>query len=63
MATGFDVAGFRFADYGELGPQTVAGHPQEWLGGRDIEAAKSKVLANFNWDNFLKEQCVNQGNK
>ena len=54
MATGFDVGGFRFADYGELGPQTVAGHPQEWLGGRDIEAAKEQGASQFQLGQLLE---------
>ena len=47
MSTGFDVQGFRFGDYGNLGPQTVAGHPQEWFGGADINEATRQGASSF----------------
>ena len=47
MATGFDVGGFRFAQYGNPGPQQVPGHAQEWFGGADINAAIDQHASPF----------------
>jgi len=47
MSTGFDVAGFRYGNYGNPGPQQVPGHGQEWFGGADINAATSQGASSF----------------
>lgn len=43
----FDVAGFRFGEYGNPGPQQVPGHAQEWFGGADINEATKQGASSF----------------
>ena len=60
MATGFDVAGFRYANYGDPGPQQVTGHGQEWFGGADINAAISQGASGYQlqqlWNRAIRER-------
>ena len=64
MATGFDVGGFRYGEYGNLGPKTVANHPQEHLGWADIKAAQDKKASTFQiwqlYDRAVRERGEQQ---
>ena len=66
MATGFDVAGFRFGDYGNPGSQHVPGvAAQEHLGWADITAAREQGKAsNFQiwqlYDRAVRERDEQQ---
>ena len=64
MATGFDVGGFRFAKYGNPGPDQIAGHGQEHLGWADIKAAQDQKASAFQiwqlYDRAVREQADQQ---
>jgi len=67
MAGGFNVAGFRFANYGNPGPIQVAkggATQQERLGWADIEEAKSQKASNYQiwqlYDRAVREQKEQQ---
>lgn len=64
MATGFDVGGFRFANYGDPGSQQIPGHGQEHLGWADIKAAQDQKASTFQiwqlYDRAVRERGQQQ---
>lgn len=59
--SGFDVAGFRYGNYGNPGPQQVPGHAQEWFGGADINEAERQGASSFQLMQLLNRAVREHG--